>query len=198
MKTINLKPNGAGRYDDVSPFIITDNNLRLKVNLPALNGDFYLITEINDKTEKRLIAANGELCLDGLTAGELRAEVKHYLKGELIKTYHIEPLLLKEVDGSLSAEPEIKALWKEIAEIKKARADDQEATKEREESYKSKLEEYENKVKKLQPTVNALLLFAYTDYRKNVYLGGESVDGFCKEFGLELTEEEKKILEEVN
>ena len=41
MKTIKLKCTGVGRYDDVSPFIITDNKLSLHIELPTLNGEFY-------------------------------------------------------------------------------------------------------------------------------------------------------------
>ena len=34
----NFITNGLGRYDDVSPFIITDNKLEIKVELPNYNG----------------------------------------------------------------------------------------------------------------------------------------------------------------
>ena len=47
MRIIQLKPNGVGRYDDVSPFMITDNMLELETDLPPLNGEFYITTENN-------------------------------------------------------------------------------------------------------------------------------------------------------
>ena len=50
MRLIKLKSNGLGRYDDVSPFLVTDNKLEIKVELPGFNGEFYLITENNGKT----------------------------------------------------------------------------------------------------------------------------------------------------
>ena len=198
MKVINLKPNGVGRYDDVSPFIVAAQTLDLKIMLPAVNGEFYLITEINGNKVKKLVQSDGVINLDGLSAGELRAEVKHFLKGELIKTYKIEPLLLKDVDGKFSAEPEVLALRREFGGLKETFIADRKAAEERAKSFELKAAEYEAEVKRMQSTIHALMLFAYADYCKNVYLGGESAEGFCKEFGFELTADEKKILCEVN
>ena len=180
MKTIKLKPNGVGRYDDVSPFMITDNQLQLKIELPAVNGEFYFIME---NCETKRIPADGVLTYDNLTGGEIRAEVKHYLKGELIKTYHVEPLLLKEVDGSLTAEPRFAELTRRVEELEKAVEEIKYAEKLRDEWAKS-----------MEGKIKALCLFAFTDYRHNVYLGGKGLDEFAKEFGFEFTEEEKELL----
>lgn len=117
MKTIKLLSYGIGRYDDVSPFIIADNSLELKVELPNVNGEFFLIAKNNDKTIKMSLSKYEPAKIEGLTAGELKAEVKHYLKGVLIKVYAIEPLVLKEVDGSISAMPEIAELKTQLADL---------------------------------------------------------------------------------
>ena len=170
----------------------------MKISLPAVNGEFYLVAEINGNKIKRFIPCDGEMYIDGLSAGELRAEVKHYLKSELVKGYKVEPLILKEVDGKLLAEPEIIAMCREIGELKKTIAAERKAVAELKESYKSNIEEHGEQMKKLRTNLFALTAFAYSDYRKNVYLGGENIEGFCKEFGFELTDEEKKILEEIN
>lgn len=166
MKNITLKPNGVGRYDDVSPFIIADKALNLKINLPAVNGEFYLITEINGNKVKQLIQPDGEVRLDGLSAGELRAEIKHYLKGELIKAYKIEPLLLKEADGSLSAEPEIVALWRELNAVKEAYAREVQGLKDQVENLRRDnliLWKQNNELlEKLANKVAALMRFAET------------------------------------
>ena len=186
MRTIILKPSGVGRYDDVSPFIITDNRLELKVELPYFNGEFYLVAENNGKTFKMLLPRHGVISLNELTAGELNAEVKHYLKGELIKVYKIEPLLLKEVDGTLSAMPEIAALKAELSECDKSFRE-----------YKQAADLRELRVKN---NVTALIKFAFKDYTENVYLGGGSIENFIKEFGFDLSEEEIKeiIGDEIN
>lgn len=185
MRTIILKPNGVGRYEDASPFIITDNQLQLKIELPAVNGEFYFIGENGNERIKKLIFADSALTVSDLTAGELRAEVKHYLKGELIKTYHIEPLLLKEVDGSLTAEPCFGELTRRVeqldVQVKELKA--------LEEKHTEQLKSMEGKIK-------ALCLFAFTDYLKNIYLDGKDLDDFCKRFGFEFTEKEIEFLKE--
>ena len=176
MKTINLKSNGIGRYTDVSPFIIADNKLEIKVGLPNLHGEFFLVAENNGKAFKKTLSRLEPVILEGLTAGELQTEVQHYLNGELIKTYQIEPLILKEVNGSLSATPEIISLQAQITALNNTFAD---------------LEE------ELSKKLNALIRFAYKDYQNNVYLSGGSFGDFIKEFGFELTDEEIKSIKGV-
>ncbi len=178
MKTITLKSNGIGRYEDVSPFIITNNALELIVELPNVCGEFFLVFQNNSKTETMLLPRGGMITLKELTAGELCAEIKHYLKGELIKTYKIESLLLKEADGSIVAEPEIAALTRENARLAGLFAEEQERAKKRENS--------------LNKTICALVRFAYTDYCDNVYLGGGTIEEFLSDFGFELTEEQRQ------
>lgn len=174
MKTITIKSKGLGRYDDVSPFIIADGKLEFKINIPVNNGQFFFIAENNGTLFKKYIREDGIINLDGLTAGELKAEVKHYIRGELIECYKIEPLLLRVVDCNLLGTPEITALQAESDALKKS------------------LKETITSVEKLNAIVTALLRFAYADYKLNVYLSGGSVDDFLKEFDIELSEEERK------
>lgn len=185
MKTITLKPNGVGRYEDASPFIITDNQLQLKIELPAVNGEFYFVGELIGVQIKKHIPADSVLTLVNLVAGELCAEVKHYLKGELIKTYHIEPLLLKEVDCSLTAEPRFGELTQRVENLEKAVEELKATNKQRylwEKSVDGKLK--------------SLCLFAFTDYLQNVYLDGKDLNEFATRFGFEFSEEEIEILKE--
>lgn len=178
MKTITLKSNSLGRYDDVSPFIIADGKIEIKVNLPAINGEFFFIAENNEAEFKKVLSGDGRVMLDGLTAGELKAEVKHYLKGNLIQTFKIEPLILQAVDCNLSGTPEIASLRCDADTLVKSLAE-----------LKTALEE---RVKALQSNIAALLRFAYADYKDNIFLAGGSVEEFLKEFGVELSEEESK------
>lgn len=186
MKTIKLKSNGLGRYDDVSPFLVTDNRLEIKVELPNFNGEFYLITENNGRTEKRLLPRDGTVAIERLTAGELNASVKHYLKGALIREYKVEPLLLKEADGNLSALPELAALKSALAELGREYA----ALSADFSKYK---EETNAQSEKLNNNVSALIRFAYKDYNTNVFLGGGTAEEFLKKFGFALGEEEIKL-----
>lgn len=120
MKSIKIKSNGLGRYDDVSPFIIESGALELTVELPAKSGEFYFVAENNSKClGATLISCEGTIALENLQAGELKAAVKHYLRGELIEVFKVEPLLLKEVEKELSAMPEIALLEGKISELRK-------------------------------------------------------------------------------
>ncbi|MDE6586125.1 MAG: hypothetical protein K2K80_05555 [Clostridia bacterium] len=188
MKIIKLKSNGLGRYDDVSPFIIADNALTVKIDLPPYNGEFYFVAENNGNKLKLTIPQSGEIALGGLSAGELNAEVKHYLKGELIKVYKVEPLLLMELDGTLSAMPEIEALRHDREEIKQSFSEYKQRTAERKKALNERVE-------KLEKLVCALLAFAYDDYKENVYLGGGTVQDFVSKYGFELNNEQIKFLE---
>ncbi|MDE6504876.1 MAG: hypothetical protein K2L42_03300 [Clostridia bacterium] len=187
MKVIKLKSNGLGRYEDVSPFLVTDNRLEIKVELPSFNGEFYLITENNGKTDKRLLPQDGTVTIEGLTAGELNASVKHYVKGALIREYKVEPLLLKEADGNLSAMPELAGLKAALNALGQEYA----ALSEELSKYKEKAAA---QIERLNNNVSALILFAYKDYNTNVFLGGGTVDGFVNGFGFALGEEEIKLL----
>lgn len=201
MKAISLKPNGVGRYDDVSPFIIADNQLKLKIQLPNVNGEFYLVTDCGGNIQKIKLDKDGDAVIYGICAGQFIAQVKHYLKGELIKTYKIEPLLLKEVDGSISAEPEIIALTRENIALKEALAEERERAAKLEktvEELKLSEELRDEWAKRVENKIKALCLFAFTDYRQNVYLDGGSLNDFAAKFGFEFTEEEIELLKEGN
>lgn len=197
MRIVNLRPNGLGRYDDVSPFIIGDKGIELKIGLPNFNGEFYLIAENNGKTFKMLLPRDSVIVLDGLMAGELNAEVKHYLKGELIKTYKVEPLLLKEVDGMLSAVPEIIALKTGINNFKAENAHLQTNLAELDKYFEEYKQAANLRELRAKNNVLALIKFAFKDYKDNVYLGGGSIEQFIKEFGFDLSEEELKEISEV-
>lgn len=174
MKTITIKSNSLGRYDDVSPFTIADGKIELKVNLPMFNGEFFFIAENNEAKFKKVLSEDGMVTLYGLTAGELKAEVKHYLKGNLIQSYKIEPLILRAVDGNLSGTPEIAALRRDTDALAKS------------------LAELKQALEKREKTLAALFRFAFIDYKNNIFLTGGSLADFLKEFSFELTEEEVK------
>lgn len=191
MKQIKLKPSGVGRYDNVSPFIITDNKLELQVELPNFNGEFYFVYELNNKTEKRLLPHSGQLLLENLEAGEFKAAVQHYLKGELIKTYTVEPLLLKEVDGTLSALPEIEELTRHICAVERDFKEYKQEVGEEQSKRDMELAEWQ---KNVEANLLALVRFAFKDYKENIYLNGGTVEDFIKDFGFILTEEQIKSL----
>lgn len=121
MRTIKLKEGAMGRFDDESPFLIGADPLELKFLLPQKVGDFYLTWRIEDVTQRTtcLIPKNGEVAIDCAASGRLEMQVKHYISGELVGMYKVESLLLKKVDDSISASPEIAELQREMSLLQK-------------------------------------------------------------------------------
>ncbi len=191
MRTIVLKSSGIGRYEDVSPFMITDNKLQIKVELPNYNGEFYFVAESNGAVRKLLLPRNGEITLTGLAAGELNAEVKHYFKGMLIKSYKVEPLLLKEADGTLAAMTEIEALNRRICAVERDFAEFKQAAE-------IKGKEQAERLKNAEENLLALVRFAFKDNTDNPYLSGGTLDKFIKEYGFNLPEEQIKLIKGEN
>lgn len=185
MRTVKLNNSGIGRYDDVSPFIIVNSEIQVNIELPSYNGEFYLTAENNGRTFKQKLINGVTVIIDKLTAGELKAVVKHYVKGELVKVYKIETLLIKELDTNLSVTPEITAINERTTNLSS-----------RLESLTETISKSGKEYIRLHNNVLRLLKFAYSDYTKNIYLSGGKFADFIKEFGFELNDEEMKIIEE--
>lgn len=190
MKTIQLKSGRLGRYDDVSPFLVESGALELKIELPKQSGEFFLVSELNGKSLGTIPFLRG--CTEVLhlsEAGELHAEVKQYLRGELVETYKVEPLLLKAVDKSLSAMPEIAALREECDELRKG-------TNELKKELQHHKEEVERRLSKL---VTAFLSFAYAEYQSDVQLNakGLSAEEFAEALGYREVKIEEDIYEKI-
>lgn len=186
MRTITIKPKGLGRYDDVSPFLVESGAFELKIVLPNLNGELFFVSELNGKNGgAKSIPRDGTITLTGLEAGELHAEVKHYLRGELIETYKIEPLLLKAVDTSLSAMPEIAFLTGECKSLR-------EKLEAAETALTDAVRRADETEKHNRERDIAFLSYAWADYQNNVQLNAKnlSVEEFAAALGYELTEEE--------
>lgn len=209
MRSITIKSDRVGRYDDVSPFLLERGDLELKIELPEKSGEFYFAFELNGKIGKPIyIPRGGTIVVGELSAGELRAEVKHYLRGTLLEVYKVEPLLLKAVERKLSATPEIALLTDEIAfltgEIEALKKETEalkksltEALKKETEALKESLtEERENARKAVRELVLSFLSYAYAEYVFDVQLNARSLSAeeFARALGYELSKEE---LEEI-
>lgn len=193
MRSITIKSDRVGRYDDVSPFLV-ERDLELKIELPEKSGEFYFTFELNGKIGKPIyIPRGGTIVVGELSAGELRAEVKHYLRGTLLEVYKVEPLLLKAVERGLSATPEIALMTDEIAFL----TGEIEALKKETEALKKSLtEERENARKAMRELVLSFLSYAYAEYVFDVQLNARSLSAeeFARALGYELSKEE---LEEI-
>ena len=188
MKTITIKSNDIGRYDDVSPFIIESGALELTIELPQKSGEFYFVAELNGKSlGARLISHDGTVALEDLQAGELKAAVKHYLRGELIEAFKIEPLILKAVDKELSAMPEIARLTDEIAALHEQLNALAGTTEER---FAATTEGFKIVDERKHESDTAFVSFAYAVYENSPLLNGKGLTfaEFAKALGFEGTE----------
>lgn len=184
MRTITIKSHGLGRYDNVSPFLVECGTLELKINLPNFHGEFFFVTELNGKNVgAKQIPREGTVTLTGLEAGELHAEVKHYLRGELIETYKVEPLLLKAVDTKLSAMPEIALLTGECKALRKKLTEVEEELE--------AADKWADKVKKHNHRRDvSFLAFAYAEYQSDLQLNAKSLsfEAFAATLGYSVEE----------
>lgn len=119
MRTLTIKHGRSARYDDGSPFVLQSGAFELLVSLPAVSGEFYLVTDMNGKKATQRIPANGTVAVE-VEAGELKAEIKHYLRGVEVASYPVEPLIIKSVDERLTAFPEIADLYSRVEALQRA------------------------------------------------------------------------------
>ena len=169
MKTIIIKQGCLGRYDDVSPFLGESGTLALHFVLPRVSGEFYFVVwhsydgGQNQRTIK--IPETGDIELSGLHAGEIDGKVEHYFRGELIDTFPIEPLIIKNVEGSVRAFPEIKALEARAEAVQKT-------IEERDEKAGKTIEDVYNAIQKLRV---AFVAYAWAEYQSDIQLNGKSL-----------------------
>lgn len=193
MRTIAIKTNGLGRYDEVSHFLIDSGALELKIELPNTSGEFYFVAEQNGKSlGAKLIPVDGVITLENLEAGELHAAVKHYFRGELIEVLKIEPLLLREVDKELSAMPEFGELKGEIERLKKELAAFKQTGEER---FTATVEGFKTLTERQRESESTLVSFAYAVYQNLPLLNGKGLgfEEFTDALGFEEIAEQKEL-----
>lgn len=166
MRTITILSNQLGRYDDVSPILLERGELELSFSLPKQSGEYYFLPIMNDVAGKAIyIPRGGTVNVSIAETGELQGEVKHYLRGELIEVYHVEPLIVKKVDTGFTATPEIIALRQENELLRKEMTE----FKEREEKTFA-----EARARERRRDV-AFLSYAYADYQSNIQLNSKNL-----------------------
>ena len=169
MKIIILNTSKYAKYNDRSNFPLGD--LKIKVcGLPAvLNAQYRMITWLNGtKIGQYTISAENnvvELAASSLEAGVLSAAIIQHIAGVESKRWEVEQLVITDLDDSLTAIPELEKMSEEIAAIKK---DCEAQTAALKEEIKVVKQKYNDCV----DVIDALIGFAYDDYKSNVYLDG--------------------------
>lgn len=204
MRTIELKRGSVATYDDGSPFLVEAGTLDLLFRLPDPNGQYFVV----DGTSKTLIPSDGRVSLS-VNVGELRLAVKRYIGGRMVEGYAVEPLEVTSADGTVTAFPELSVLQRRTAqlekELKEERTVRESGQKEAADGLKKTNKEVASVKKDAADAVRklavAFLRYAYTDYRRNIYVNTceLSMERFLAAFGFsenDFTAEELAAIEE--
>lgn len=120
MKTIQFKRHGTGRYSDVSPFPLGDLELELN-GLPNASGDLRFCAFVNGMkcADATVTSVKNRVKIphDKLKAGVFSCRVTQFCKGEEVKRFNAEDLLIAETCGQATADPEIARMERMIAEL---------------------------------------------------------------------------------
>lgn len=116
MRTITLK-HGKGRYTDTCPFVIAED---LEISLDGIDAaNAEIVTKVaNNGWTESYSAKNFVIAKDKLTAGELNMSVGIYLHGELISSFIVEPLIIRDAD--LNVEPFTALITRQLQELSDA------------------------------------------------------------------------------
>lgn len=195
MRTVTIKHGRSARYDDGSPFILQSGAFELLISLPAVSGEFYLVTDMNGKKATQRIPKDGVVTVE-VEAGELKSEVKHYLRGVEVARYPVEPLIIKSVDDRLTAFPEIADLYAR-AEALKCASEAQGKRMTEEETAHRKWQEAAKEAAHRGDIV--FLSYAYSEYQNDVQLNEKNLtaEEFIVALGFSLDEFTQKEIEEI-
>lgn len=175
---------GTSLYESNAPYII-QKPLILQVSVPPKTGDFYYCYELNGKY-KQVYIDNGKVEVRGLEAGVLHASVKHCVGDIVVREYPVEDLILKDLDGSIRATPEVEALREAYEAVQAALKKE---TRERQ----TLADEVETYKQQTREQMVALVGYAYAAYQGDIALNAKELpaDEFARVVGMELTETEK-------
>lgn len=119
VKEINLYQN-FGKYVDGNIYPLTDENLIIKVNHSKIDGEQMFFIMKNDKESKKGIILNDEFIInrDFLRIGKLSIKIEIVILGNVVKTYKVEDLIIKEINGEIKSIPEIDNMRIEINDMR--------------------------------------------------------------------------------
>lgn len=107
-KQIKLHLYGGSLVDREPLFFADGETLELSFDSPyRLDNAFLVVSSGNKKELKIRIEDETRIPVEYIVAGVLNLEVIITARGEIAKRIRIEPIIIKEIDGTLSAIPEI-------------------------------------------------------------------------------------------
>lgn len=118
-----LKLYGSyGKYDEASFVVVDKASLLIKLTDKAkANVTYYATIQKDTLTEKLQIIDNVfEVPSKFLNAGIINIKISLYFKGQILKEFMCEQLVIKEINKQLNLIPEIEDLKGKLEENKKA------------------------------------------------------------------------------
>ena len=192
MRTITLNAKQIAKFDDDSPFLIESGDLQLKFIFPPQTiGEFFLVWGMagKKKTSTVQIPKNGEIALKCKSIGQLEMCVKYYIRGAFVTEYKVDSLIVREVDNSITATPEIAGLRHKIELFEMAVDSLARAVK----------NTGDNATAADRKISAALLMYAYAAYRVDFQLNTKNLTlrEFIKTLGIEENEFSDEEISEI-
>ena len=203
-RVINLKNYGVGRYDDVSPFMITEDLELSFVGMNAVNGEYIAVVDCNGETLQEKTEGSLKIPKDFLSEGQLNVTILYYLRGNKLSEWKVEPLLLQNALLGLSAEPDIEIIKKKLysAEEKfenfSKRID--ESLKSSDKNIKSNTEILKRLTETLKANKKATLKYLYRHYTQDLRDSDLDLplEKFSHTLGFDISDLSKEELKEID
>ncbi len=118
---ITLNTGSLAMLDSNEPFVWPDT-LDIEIVSPVYRLESVAISTKNNGEAKKYTLKQKpfNLSLKDLKAGRLELEISALVNGEPVKSWRVPDIILKEVNHTFEAIPEIEALKKEIGTLKQA------------------------------------------------------------------------------
>lgn len=116
---LTLNQNTQGKIDFTEPLILPENELIFKLNSNVYNLSTVLFSARNGEKEiKAKLVPPYEVDLTELLfAGRIETEISLLSKGEVVKTWRIQDIVIKDTNHTYEAIPEIEFIKGAIREL---------------------------------------------------------------------------------
>lgn len=121
---ITLNAGSLAMLDSNEPFVLPDT-LDIEIVSPVYRLESVSISARNNGETKKYTLKQKpfNLSLKDLKAGRLELEISALVNGEPVKSWRVPDIILKEVNHTFEAVPEIEALKREITTLKQGMAE---------------------------------------------------------------------------
>ena len=192
MRIIKLS-RGLSLYDIRTPFPVGNLDLYID-NLPKTSGDFRFIAFMNGtKIVEQTITQNSpriNIPRETINAWVFSCYVSHYVGGDEVHRYEVEPLIITDINTDLSATPELVELNKKISGLENALAMANSTL----EKASTKITALTEELASTNVAVLKLLKWMYSVETQVPYLAGGTAEEFAAALGLELTADELSFI----